>query len=830
MQLNCIDCSLLIINVYMPYLNRSDLQNALDKYDEIIGFIDFIVGDNPEAQFIILGDFNCNLYDSSHPFTESLNSFITARGLVNAFSLMPSFDSSTTYTRYDSRSKSLLDYILVSPLISDKITKVSIGDFHDNHSDHLPVILDLSLSLIGGKTSVHDVKNNTKGVLWSKLSPAKLDEYYTSLEQSLDFIEIPGTLLHGSNLCCENSHKHDIEMYFSSIVDSIRFADASLDRCSFRALKPYWSRELSILKNQSYQSHKAWLDTNKPTRGSVYDSYISARLNYRRKLRQEKAAKLKQANDKMYENLIEKDYVNFWRSFNSLAQSSEPLPPQIDGITGNNGIADRFSDVFSDIYKKNDATSHNRLKQEFESVFPAYLASHVNDDISHFFFSWQDMVDMLSKLKPGKSYSGFIKAEHILNGTPKLAIHLHILFNAMLQHSYIPTLLLRGNISPLVKDRDGNMSDSSNYRAITLSSIFIQMFESLQKAKFGYFFPDSDYQFGFKPGVSTSHAIFSLKNTVDYFTNNGSRVFLSFLDCSKAFDRISHWGLFIKLIGRNVPLCFLMCVIYLYSNMSCVVKWNDSVSRSFDVPTGTKQGGILSPDFFKLYVHDLIDLLVTSGFGCNVIKTIISCLFFADDIVLLSPSRHGLQMLLNICVTYCKRYCLDFNVKKSKIMVVGKTYGYPLSSLFLDNEPLEYVDSYKYLGVELSTGKSLSFSAVPVLRSFHRAANAILYHRVKPNKDVLIKILYSNAVPIITYASAVREFSTSDMHRCHVAINNCIRKIFSFAVWQSIRHIRLSYGYKCIYEMCALAKKKFLEKAARSSNTVIRQLIALCDT
>ena len=163
-------------------------------------------------------------------------------------------------------------------------------------------------------------------------------------------------------------------------------------------------------------------------------------------------------------------------------------------------------------------------------------------------------------------------------------------------------------------------------------------------------------------------------------------------------------------------------------------------------------------------------------------------------------------------------------------MVVGKTYGYPLSSLFLDNEPLEYVDSYKYLGVELSTGKSLSFSAVPVLRSFHRAANAILYHRVKPNKDVLIKILYSNAVPIITYASAVREFSTSDMHRCHVAINNCIRKIFSFAVWQSIRHIRLSYGYKCIYEMCALAKKKFLEKAARSSNTVIRQLIALCDT
>ena len=97
------------------------------------------------------------------------------------------------------------------------------------------------------------------------------------------------------------------------------------------------------------------------------------------------------------------------------------------------------------------------------------------------------MVEMISKLCTGKSYAGFVRAEHILHGSPKLAVHLHILFNAMLQHSYVPTLLLRGNISPLVKDRDGNISDSGNYRAITLSSIFIQMYEILERMKFGYF-------------------------------------------------------------------------------------------------------------------------------------------------------------------------------------------------------------------------------------------------------------------------------------------------------------------------------------------------------
>ena len=89
--------------------------------------------------------------------------------------------------------------------------------------------------------------------------------------------------------------------------------------------------------------------------------------------------------------------------------------------------------------------------------------------------------------------------------------------------------------------------------------------------------------------------------------------------------------------------------------------------------TGTKQGGVLSPDFFAMYVHDLIDLLRKSGYGCNVIRVCIARIFFADDIVLLFPSRGGLQNLLDICATYCNQFCLDFNVKKSNVTIIGKT-------------------------------------------------------------------------------------------------------------------------------------------------------------
>ena len=159
-------------------------------------------------------------------------------------------------------------------------------------------------------------------------------------------------------------------------------------------------------------------------------------------------------------------------------------------------------------------------------------------------------------------------------------------------------------------------------------------------------------------------------------------------------------------------------------------------------------------------------------------------------------------------------------------MVIGKPLITEISPLLLNNLPLEIVSQYKYLGVVMKSGKSLSFCCNGVIRSFHRAANAILFSRKKPKQEVLMKLLYANCVPIISYACAVREFSASEMYRCHVAINNAIRRIYSYAVWQSIRHIRIANGYKSIYEIFTLAKTKFLKSAASCSNQIVSHLVA----
>ena len=79
----------------------------------------------------------------------------------------------------------------------------------------------------------------------------------------------------------------------------------------------------------------------------------------------------------------------------------------------------------------------------------------------------------------------------------------------------------------------------------------------------------------------------------------------------------------------------------------------------------------------------------------------------------------------------------------------------------------------------------------------------------------------------MTYACAVRVFSAADMNRCHVAVNNAVRRIFSFATWQSIRDLRMLHGYSCIYEIFEKARSKFLRKAPSSSNCVIKHLHSL---
>ena len=151
-----------------------------------------------------------------------------------------------------------------------------------------------------------------------------------------------------------------------------------------------------------------------------------------------------------------------------------------------------------------------------------------------------------------------IETEHVVNTHPILVPILAALFNAMLQHGYVPDNFGRGIIIPLIKDKSGDASSSSNYRDITLSSNISKLFEMCLLDLFGKYLTSSDLQFWFKKGVGCRDAIYALQSVVDFYMEHLSTVNLCLLDMSKAFDKVNNYGLYIKLMKRNMPPIFLM--------------------------------------------------------------------------------------------------------------------------------------------------------------------------------------------------------------------------------------------------------------------------------
>ena len=173
-------------------------------------------------------------------------------------------------------------------------------------------------------------------------------------------------------------------------------------------------------------------------------------------------------------------------------------------------------------------------------------------------------------------------------------------------------------------------------------------------------------QFGYKKNISCQNAVFTMQQTVDYFTQRGSTVFISSLDACKASDRISHAKLFEKLIQRHVPDCLLLhALCNWYGKLYSCVRWNGMLSEYFVVRQGVRQGGVLSPFLFNVYVDDLLNELEMNGIGCHVCNQYFGCIMYADDLLLLSASVSGLQHILDICYRFGMQNSIVFNQNKS---------------------------------------------------------------------------------------------------------------------------------------------------------------------
>ena len=504
---------------------------------------------------------------------------------------------------------------------------------------------------------------------------------------------------------------------------------------SFRII-PGWN---SYVKQHYIKAREAfldWKDFGRPQDGPVLQKMKETRDKFRKAFNECKKNEDNIRKENMLRNLKNKDYKEFWNETNKIKKHGNQQLNIIDCIADTKSIAK----LFSEKYKKT-FDLHGKNKSEAEYFY--VNADYDYNDLTKFLFSRDDVHSAIEHLKPVLGFDK-IHTNHLKYASSLFEKLIAMMFSSFVWHSYISVNIIRGTINPRVKDRYGDISSSDNYRPVMSSSIFLKLFEYCMLNKIKNLIQINDRQHGFRSGYSTSTACFILKETILSYMMSNNNVYGCFIDFSEAFDTVNHRILLRKLQDYGLPDIYISIIRFWYCNQFVNVRYGMAYSEEWRICNGVRQGGVLSGLFFSIYIDGLLEKIVDSKIGCRLGIQMSNVIAYADDIVLLAPSRTGLQALINIAYDESVKLELNFNVNKSKCMIFCCTGNKAFKDICFNigELALQTVDSIKYLGFILNSKMSNADDVDRARNKFYQEFNVILRKFSFANENVKL-LLFS---------------------------------------------------------------------------------------
>ncbi|MEW8546461.1 MAG: reverse transcriptase domain-containing protein, partial [Candidatus Thiodiazotropha sp.] len=673
----CTDNIIFFFQTYLPCTNHS-----MDVYREYIDKLQNIISLYSErGMVVIMGDINTHLSLSGQqgrPNNRGMyfNTLLRENNMISVNTLELCRGADSTFVTYDGRFESLIDHIII-PI--EKLPYVSrceiIEDEALNVSRHRPVHCVLALTV----SRFDSFDNQVEGIKinWRKLNQEAVNAYTQELENNA---RIQNSFFEG----LLNSHD-SIDRAYHTLVSEI---SAAARKCFpvkkfHRFLKPYWNQELGDFHKCMKLKRSAWVAAGKPRESDclLYLEYKSAKREFRRCHRKCVNKYLQDQIDQI-DKAAEVDSALFWRLVNARRKNSNSRPGSemlFNGRYCNTSAeinkewahyfaelytptqADHFDDAFSETIRTEMVNIKRDLENLSESAtYPIISAEEVESALK------------LTKRNKAGGDDGLMY-EHLVYGGPLLCEVLSRFFNAVVKLSYAPKDMKRGVIITLFKGGGKRKDNPDNYRAITLSSVLLKLLERILLTRIELFDsiqpPLHPLQGGFRKEMGCMMTSFLVRESLWFAKENGSKVYACYLDIRKAFDQVWHDGLFYKLANCGIDKAILKVLFNLYTDMESCVRTETHTSDWFPILQGTRQGGVISPFLFLINTNELLWELDSSSLGISILNIKCGSPAVADDMLLMSFSKFGLDQMLSICYDNSCKWHIEYQPPKCTVVV-----------------------------------------------------------------------------------------------------------------------------------------------------------------